>query len=107
VPARKEELAKAILTFDIDRCVTGTKLETYFLDRSLATRWTTFADELTLFSLGSISPNLEERLYPGFSKDLSTSGRRLPPKLPMIEKDGLMPNGEQLNNSFWPRSANC
>ena len=69
VAARKEELAKAILTFDIDRCVIGTKLETYFLDRSLATRWTTFADELRLFSLGSISPNLEGRLYPGFSKD--------------------------------------
>jgi hypothetical protein len=66
---RDAELAKAILTFDIDRCVIGTKLETYFLSHSLAARWTTFADELTLFSAGSTSQDLERRLYRGSSED--------------------------------------
>jgi hypothetical protein len=63
------ELDKAILTFEIDRCVIGTRLETYFTSHSLADRWTTFADELTLFSAGWESQNPEERLYRGEDRD--------------------------------------
>jgi len=52
-----DETAKSVATFDVDRCVIGTKLETYFLSAgdkgSLASRWTTFADELILFSATS------------------------------------------------------
>ena len=57
-----DETAKSVATFDVDRCVIGTKLETYFLSAgdkgSLAKRWTTFADELIRFSA---TPNLRRR----------------------------------------------
>jgi hypothetical protein len=56
--AKTDELAISMNTFDVDRCVIGTKLETYFVSshdekRSLPNRWTTFADELLRFSATS------------------------------------------------------
>jgi hypothetical protein len=49
-----DETANSVAAFDVDRCVIGTKLETYFLStgdtEGLAKRWTTFADELIRFS---------------------------------------------------------
>jgi hypothetical protein len=49
-----DETANSVAAFDVDRCVIGTKLETYFPStgdtEGLAKRWTTFADELIRFS---------------------------------------------------------
>ena len=49
-----DETANSVAAFDVDRCVIGTKLETYFPStgdtEGLAERWTTFADELIRFS---------------------------------------------------------
>lgn len=57
-----DETANSIAAFDVDRCVIGTKLETYFPStgdtEGLAKRWTTFADELIRFS--AIPPTSED-----------------------------------------------
>ena len=50
----RDESTKSAASFDVDRCVIGTKLETYFLSTGdkvpLAKQWTIFADELIRFS---------------------------------------------------------
>jgi hypothetical protein len=72
-----KELANAMLAFDIDRCIIGTKLETYFPDHSLAQRWTTFADELTLFCAGVPSDHFEYRLYRNSPGELVEERKRV------------------------------